>query len=261
MSTGVLASGRLGAVLIAESRSELLKAVRLPVFLVPVLAFPAMFYVLFGLVLNSDASTGGLTMPAYMLATYGTFGVVGAALFGMGIGVAMERGQGWLTLKRATPMPPIAYFLAKVIMSMAIGVAIVTLIGLLGAIFGDVRLPVMSWLLLYATLVLGTAPFCAMGCAIGFTAGPNSAPMIANLIYLPMSVASGLWIPIEFMPSLMQRAAVLLPPYHLAQLALGVVDGAPRSAAVHALPLLAFTLLFLGVAVAAYRYRDDRTWG
>ena len=46
-----------------------------------------------------------------------------AALFGFGVGVAVERGQGWLLLKRATPMPPLAYLLAKMATAVAFGLA------------------------------------------------------------------------------------------------------------------------------------------
>ena len=83
-----------------------------------------------------------------------------------------------------------------------------------------VRLAPASWLLLFLILALGTIPFCALGCALGYVAGPNSAPMLANLIYLPMSLLSGLWFPIELMPSFLRSLAPALPPYHLAQLAL-----------------------------------------
>lgn len=260
----VVRSGSFAAVLAAESRSEIRKATRLPAFLVPTLIFPAMFYVLFGVVLNEGnplAALGGLRMPAYLLATYGTFGVVGAALFGLGIGVAAERGQGWLMLKRATPMPPLAYFLAKGVMSMLVGTAIVALLAILGAAFGAVRLGPASWLLLFATLVLGTIPFCALGCALGYISGPNSAPMLANLIYLPMSILSGLWFPIEFMPSFMQALAPALPPWHLAQLALMPIRGYTSAAPVHIAALGAWTLLCLAAAVLLYRRDDDRTWG
>jgi len=40
--------------------------------------------------------------------------MVGAALFGIGVGLAADLGAGWLDLKRASPMPPLAYVLAKV---------------------------------------------------------------------------------------------------------------------------------------------------
>ena len=261
MTTSILRPGTFIGVLAAESRSELLKALRLPAFLVPTLVFPAMFYALFGLMLNRDALAGGVAMPAYLLASYGTFGVVGAALFGMGIGVAAERGQGWLTLKRATPMPPLAYFLAKVMLSIMVGATIAVLIAALGAVFGGVRLSSGAWLLLFATLTLGTIPFCAFGCALGYLAGPSSAPMIANLIYLPMSIASGLWIPIEYLPDALQAIAPLLPPYHLARLALAPIRGEATGALVHVGALVLATAAFLTAAVLAYRRDDGRTWG
>jgi ABC-2 type transport system permease protein len=247
-------------VLAAETRSEVLKAVRMPAFILPVVLFPAMFYALFGLMLAGPNGVAGLAAPVYLLASYGTFGVVGAAMFGLGVGVAVERGQGWLTLKSATPMPPLAYFGAKVAMSILVGAAIAILMGTLGVLFGDVQLQLWRWLLLLVVLTAGTIPFCALGCALGYMTGPNSAPPIANLIYLPMALLSGLWIPLEFMPALVQRIAPFLPPYHLARLALAAI-GMPADVARHVGALASFTLLFLALAVVAYRRDRGRTWG
>ena len=100
-----------------------------------------------------------------------------------------------------------------------------------------------------------------MGCVLGYTAGPNSAPAIANLIYLPISLASGLWLPLSMLPDFMQRAAPLLPPYHLAAIAHGVIDGTSGSALPHIAALAGFTALFLAISVFAYRRDNDRTWG
>ena len=61
---------------------------------------------------------GATSVPTYLIATYGTFGVMGASLFGTASGLAADRGLGWLQVKRASPMPPFAYFIAKVILSM-----------------------------------------------------------------------------------------------------------------------------------------------
>src|SRR5690606_23112871 len=103
-------------------------------------------------------------MATYLLGSYGAFGVIGAALFGMGVSVAAERGQGWLMLKRATPMPPLAYFAGKGVMSILTGAVIVLLLATLAAGAGGVRLPASTWLLLFVTLSLGALPFCALGC-------------------------------------------------------------------------------------------------
>jgi ABC-2 type transport system permease protein len=145
-------------------------------------------------------------------------------------------------------------------MSAAIGFVIALLLALLGAAFGGVRLPLASWTLLLLVLTAGGVPFCALGCALGYIAGPNSAPPLANLLYLPMSLASGLWIPIEFMPAFVRDIAPLMPPYHLARLALATVGGA-TPVLEHIVALVVFTLLFLALAVAAYQRDEGRTWG
>jgi ABC-2 type transport system permease protein len=83
-----------------------------------------------------------------------------------------------------------------------------------------------------------------MGMAIGYFAKPNSAPGLVNLIYLPMSFCSGLWIPLFMLPHGLQVLAKVLPPYHLSQLALNAVGMAnnPTPAWGHVEALIAFTL-------------------
>src|SRR5438309_11372302 len=124
-----------------EAKYEFLKNLRLRVYTASVLSFPIMFYVLFGLVLNSKQSIGGTAVPAYLIATYGTFGVMGASLFGTAAGLASDRGLGWLEVKRASPMPPFAYFVAKVITSMIFSTVIVIALLALGFAAGGVRMP------------------------------------------------------------------------------------------------------------------------
>src|SRR5580698_9156205 len=168
-----------------EAKYEFLKNLRLRLYTASVLSFPLMFYVLFGLVLNAKEAIGGVGVPTYLIATYGTFGVMGASLFGTASGLAADRGLGWLQVKRASPMPPFAYFTAKVVLSMIFSAVVVALLLVLGISFGGVRLPLAEIAKLIGTLVAGSLPFSAMGLAIGYFAGPNSAPAAINLIYLP----------------------------------------------------------------------------
>src|ERR1700683_4306375 len=111
-------TGHTLAIYVKEAKYEFLKNLRLRVYTASVISFPVMFYVLFGLVLNAKEMIGGTSVPTYLIATYGTFGVMGASLFGTAAGLASDRGLGWLQVKRASPMPPFAYFAAKVITSM-----------------------------------------------------------------------------------------------------------------------------------------------
>ncbi len=246
---------------VTEARHEFLKLMRIPIFAVSTIALPVMFYLLFG-VAFAGGQAGGVGRGTYMLATYATFGVIGAALFGFGVSVALERGQGWMRLKRVSPMPPQAYFVAKVVMSTTVSALIIGSLFFLGATLGGVRMPVAQWASLGLVLILGALPFSAMGLAFGYLVGPNSAPAMLNLIYLPMAFASGLWIPINQLPAFVQGIAPALPPYHFAQLALGTVGAAEGgSQALHAVVLLAFTAFFLTVAAWGFRRDEGRTYG
>ena len=244
-----------------ESRSELLKLARLPAYALPTVAFPVLFYTLFSLTFGRGKTTGGVDAAASMLATYGAFGVIGAALFGFGVGVAVERGQGWTLVKRASPMPLAAWFCAKVVMSLVFGAAVVVLMSAVAATLADVRLPLEQWLALGGVLVAGAAPFCALGLAFGTLCGPNSAPAVVNLVYLPMSFASGLWIPVRMLPDFLQTIAPFMPPYHLGQLALKVIGAdLGRPTALHLGALAAVTVVSLALASLASR-REERTYG
>jgi ABC-2 type transport system permease protein len=110
--------------------------------------------------------------------------------------------------------------------------------------------------------MLGSLPFSAMGLAVGYFTGPNSAPATINLIYLPMSFCSGLWVPFMFLPKVVKQIALALPPYHLSQLALGVVGaGTHESNATHWEVLLAFTMICLGIARIGFQRDQEKMYG
>ncbi len=250
-------------ILVQETRCELLKLVRMPAFMLPTLSFPLLFYSLFGIALNfGSGSVGSVSQSGYMLVTYGAFGVIGAALFALGTGLANERGQGWMLFKRATPMPPLVHFLARVAVATVIGLLIVMLLMVLGAVFGGVRLPTATWVTLAAVLTAGAVPFSLFGMALGYLAGPNSAPAIINLIYLPISFASGLWMPVFVLPRFFQELAVWLPPYHYAQLALATVGAAQEEQVAYSVGFLVVcSVIFLAVALWGYRRDQGVTYG
>jgi ABC-2 type transport system permease protein len=252
---------RLGRIYWLEARAEALKALRLPAFALPLLVFPAMFYLLFGVAMHYPAFAG-VSMAEYMLATYGAFGMMNAALFGFGVLVAAERGQGWLLLKRATPMPPMALFVAKLAMTLLFGVLVVGVLYALALGPGHVRAPIGTLAELAAVLVAGSLAFAAMGLAIGYWAGPNSAPVVCNLLSLPIAFTSGMWIPLPLLPSFMRQLAHGLPAYHYARLALGVIGAGSREPAAWSVAYLAvFTAVMLLLARLGYLRDEGRTYG
>ena len=111
-STSDMPLRRLLGAYLEEARSECLRYMRAPGFMLPVMLFPAMFYLLFGVLM---AKSEGVDAGRFLLASYGVFGVMSPGLFGFGVSLAMERENGLLTLKRAMPMPPGAYLLGKMV--------------------------------------------------------------------------------------------------------------------------------------------------
>src|SRR3974390_2716433 len=137
-----------------EAKYEILKYTRIPVFALSTLFFPMMFYVLFGIVLPSGAPWSRAQTAAYLLATMACYGVMGVAMFSFGVGISMERGQGWLQVKRASPMPLAAYFVAKIVNTMVFATAICLLLMAVGVAFGGVRMAPVLALRLVLVLVL-----------------------------------------------------------------------------------------------------------
>ena len=204
---------------VLEAKCEFLRMLREPAYCAPVIAFPALFYLLFGVLLNRGSAGAG----EYLLATYGVFGVAGAGMFGFGVTVAMDRERGFLRLKRVMPVPPGAMLLARMVMAMLFAVVISLVLGVLAASFAGVSLAPAQWALLLLTNVLGVLPFCALGMYIGTLVGGNAAPVVLNMLYLPMSFLSGLWLPLSMLPGFLSTIAPVWPSFHLGQIALKVV--------------------------------------
>jgi ABC-2 type transport system permease protein len=241
-------------IFLVEARYEFVRLLRTRAFSLSVIGFPVAFYIFFGIVMNRGQMIHGVSVAKYMLATYAVFGMVGAALFGIGVGLAGELQAGWLELKRASPMPPLAYLLAKCCGAIGFGIIIVCLLTLIGAVGAHVSITPLEFAKLIGLTIAGVIPFACLGMVVALLVPFNSAPGFTNMIYLPMSFCGGLWIPIMMLPKVMQKFALVLPTYHLSQLTLGAFGyESAGTTASHWSGLLGFTLVMLGIASLAFR--------
>jgi len=230
---------------VQEAKCEALRMLREPAFCLPVIGFPVLFYLLFGVVL--DKGTGGASH--YLLATYGAFGVIGAGLFGFGVSIAVDREKGLLRLKRALPVPPGAMLLAKMAMAMLFAAIISLVLAVIATTVAGVVLEPSQWARLFLVNVLGVLPFCAIGLFVGSVVGGSAAPALLNMLYLPMAFLSGLWLPLTMLPDILSTIAPIWPAYHLGQLALKVVGfDAGKPLWMHVAVLAGITALFFALA-------------
>ncbi|GAB1596685.1 ABC transporter permease [Lysobacter claricitrinus] len=229
-----------------EARNEFLRLLRSPSFAVPTLVFPPMFYVLFAVLLNHK---GGPQVATYLLATYGVFGVMAPGLFGFGVAIAMDRERGFLTLKRAQPVPAGAVLLSRMAMAMVFAVVISLLLLTIGLTVGGVTLTASQAVSLVFVDLLGVLPFCAIGLYIGSLVSGQGAPAVVNLTYLPMAFLAGLWMPLSMLPAFIGKVAPLWPAYHLSQIALATVGAkTDGTIGVHALVLAIYATVFFVAA-------------
>lgn len=238
-------------ILCIELRDELYAILREPAAIFFSIAMPVGFFALFASLFQGE-SGGPVSVATAMLATFGTFGVVGVALLNPGIGVAEDRERGWLRVKRASPVPVGTTLAAKVMASLPVALGVYVAMSLTALALGAFDTDVATWLRIAGILLAGSLPFALLGLAVGFTTSGRVAPAVLNAIFIPMSVASGLWMPIDVLPDLVQRIAPFLPTYHLAQLGMGVLLGDPVSD--HVVALLVTTVTAAVLAGMAYRF-------
>src|SRR6202011_3855409 len=185
--------------------------------------------------------------------------------------VAQERDHGLLTLKRALPMPPAAYLLSKMFMTMMFAAIIMATLIVPALTLGHLRMSLGQILAISLIDILGSLPFCAVGLFIGTRASAKSAAAFVNLAYLPMMHLGGLFYPL---PKSVQPVEFLSPAFYLDKLGLWVasvpnLDQLPSGAAgpsSHGSPLLyagalvGVTLLFGVLAIRRLAGTASQKW-
>jgi ABC-2 type transport system permease protein len=239
----------------AQTQAEFRRLVRVPEFTGFGLAFPLILYIFIGL---QNVNVRGFDYHKYALASMCAYAVVNIALSSFGISVANERGSRMDALMRATPVRPIAPLIGKTVAAVVFALASLGLLYLAGMLLAGISMPLEQWFNLTWRLLLGMIPFICLGFAIGYISGPSAAVIVVNLIFLPMSFASGIFIPIDSLPSFIQNFAPYLPMYHLGHIAWNAIGIQYNDLGKSVLALAGYTVVFLALTLWAVRREDDR---
>lgn len=246
MTAQTMSFERMGRAYLAEAKYESLRMLRAPAFAGPFLLIPVALYAFFGAIQSPASLAENPRLLTYLFTGFSVFGVMGPALFGFGMSVALEREQGLLRLKRALPMPPMAYLTAKMLMAMLFSALTSLTITIAAIMLSPLPIGLDRYAGIAAINVIGTLPFCAIGLFIGARVSGRTAPAIVNVVYLPLIYLSGLFIPL---PASIRFIALFSPAFHLNQLALSMAGvGSILSTAMHAAVLVGVTVLFAGLS-------------
>lgn len=231
---------------VTEARYECLRMLRSPSFGAIFLSLPVLLYLLFAVVIFGHPLQSDAKAAIAVFTGFAVFGVIGPAMFGFGVTVAIEREQGLLRFKRALPAPSGAYLIAKMFMALLFAIIIMASMGLVALFVAHVPISASRLASITIINVVGALPFCAIGLFIGTIAKGTAAPGFTNLVYLPMIYLSGLFFPL---PKSLATVAPIWPAYHLNQLVLGAAGVLTTAAGTHLTVLVGVTALFTWLAL------------
>jgi ABC-2 type transport system permease protein len=182
------------------------------------LAFPVLLLLALGAGLSYDIGAG-VSFPQYFMAGVITAGIVGASLQNMAISIAGERSDGTLKSLAGTPMPKPAYFAGKVVQVLAVTVATIVLLLLVGVLVFGVDLPSgEQWLTFIWVSVLGAAACTLLGITVSTLArNSRSASATVTPIALGLEFISGVFVPFDRFPTWLQAIASVFPVRWMAQ--------------------------------------------
>jgi ABC-2 type transport system permease protein len=194
-------------------------------------------------------------------------GILGAGLQNMAISIATERSDGTLKGLAGTPMPRSAYFVGKVVQVLAVTLAVVVVLLVVGTLVYGVPLPSGThWFTFLWVAVLGSAACTLLGIAVSSLArNGRSASATVTPIALVLQFISGVFFQFSQVPTWLQDVAAVFPLKWMAQglrsvflpdaLAAQEPAGSWELGRV-ALVLGIWCVAGLGLCVATFRWQD-----
>jgi len=216
----------------------------------PVLAF---IFVSRGLG-DSEATNVADAMPFNVAIMAALFIAIGAALSLIAI-ITIYREGGILKRLRATPLSPLTILGAHVFVKLIFTVVGLGLLVLAGRQFFPGAVDVNLWSFT-AALLLGTLSILSVGFVISsMVPTARFAQPLGSVLLYPMVALSGLFFPLEVLPTGWRVFANMLPTTHAVALMQGIWDGAGWGAHwEHVLGLVAVFAVCRAVSTKVFRW-------
>jgi ABC-2 type transport system permease protein len=252
------------AIVAAQARMAILVALRTPRTVIFTIAFPVILLVLFNSMFNAGGhetttlpSDVKLSAQAYFTAGIIAYAAALSTFTTLAVSLTTQREHGQLKRYRGTPMPPWTFIAAQIIRAEAQALAMAGLLLAIGAVAYGVPVPASTFPAFVLYLLLGTATLCSLGIALSaFTPTPDAASTIAPFTVVILAFFSGVWIPVDQLPSWLETIGKIFPLYHLAlglqtTLAPGATGSGLEPGNVAALAIWAL----IGVRLASRRFQ------
>jgi ABC-2 type transport system permease protein len=177
-------------------------------------AFPIMFLVIFASLDKGQhiSTRGGIPYDDFFVPGILAYGLISTTFINMAISTAILRDEGILKRMQGTPLPRWAYVTARIGSTALIMAAMTVIILGLGAALWNLEFRAAAFPGLVLTLLLGTAAFTTLGIGVTrFVPNSEAAPVVVNLIILPLTFISSIWFPTDSLPHWLKTIASIFP--------------------------------------------------
>ncbi len=240
---------------IAQFKAEGIRIIRSPFFLLFSVLMPLVFYILFTYLNGADTNVGGTAWAGYSLMSMTAFSLIGTAAGQFGIRISYERKEGLHRLLRLTPLSNRAWVGAKIVSHMLVHLLIILIMFTVALLAFRVELPIDRWLLSGGWLLVGSLPFLGLGILVGMIKNPDVATAVSNLVYMGISVAGGLWMPLEVFPEWLQAIGRWLPSHVYANGAWNLIAGTSVQL-YDMVALFLYGIVFVGLTIMIMNRRE-----
>jgi ABC-2 type transport system permease protein len=207
---------------LVQARYILIARSREPRAIIFTVAFPIFFLVIFNSIFSTthEINLGGglkLDPKAYFTAGIIAYATALSTFTTLAMVLTTQRESGQLKRFRGTPMPPWTFVVGQ-ISAAIVQVTVVTVVLMaIGRIAYGVSLPGSTAIGFVVYVLLGAATFCAMGMALTvFTPSPDAAAAIGPFSIVVLSFISGVFVPVDTLPSWLEQIGRIFPLFHLA---------------------------------------------
>jgi ABC-2 type transport system permease protein len=251
-------------IVLAQARMAMLVALRTPRTIIFTIAFPVILLVLFNSIFNAGGSETTtlpsdvkLSAEAYFTAGIIAYAAALSTFTTLAVSLTTQREHGQLKRYRGTPMPPWTFIAGQIIRAEAQALTMAAVLLAIGALAYGVPVPAATFPAFVLYLLLGTATLCSLGIALSaFTPTPDAASTIAPFSVVILSFVSGVWIPVDQLPSWLEKVGQIFPLSHLAlglqtTLAPGTSGSGLEAGTVLALAIWAL----IGIRIASHRFK------
>lgn len=228
---------------------------RQPMFVVSTLLFPSMFFWFFGVPNATDQASATLLM-----CSFSCFAVLGVLLFQLAVQISQERSSPWMRYLQTVPVRELNLTLARVGASFVLSILAIALV--VATTFATTNFDGTDfpWVQFFAALMLGGIPFALMALVMGYIIKGKAILPVANMIYLPLSFAGGLWLPPNALPKVIQDISEYLPTRHFGEVVWAVAfkKEIPEAAA-KGLVIYALIYIFIFLVILKQKSWTEKT--